>query len=395
MRVYCFLIVGWFILSTCVYGTTFTQPLGLINIPIAEQVNRGDYVVGAYMGIFNSEVSEVDVMFAVSPMKQTMLSLVMLTPYNYSGQFHYTIYNNKYFGIATGILHISNKKEAQTWDTYTQVEDVQYSQYLVTRTTIGFLHLHLGYGNKRFTKFSDKLDKKNGTAFFYGVGLSPDSKINLMMEFDGKDYHAGLSIPLSNGGAFKVAMTELFLERDRNPNYNNMPVRFVNLGVNFSGSIFKKERDSRYLESTLSEAKKMYQELTQYREKLQVGLNEVSEKKQKLISTIETLEDAVDSNVKTESVIQDDKYDDSQKLNAKIIELYYKSYESYSKRDYNESLQYLQEALVLDPTSVQIYIRLGSIYYALEKYDEAVTVWEKAYQMDPSNQQIKALLGLL
>ena len=153
------------------------------------------------------------------------------------------------------------------------------------------------------------------------------------MEFDGKDYHAGLSIPLSNGGAFKVAMTELFLESDRNPNYNNMPVRFVNLGVNFNGSIFKKERDSRYLESTLSEAKKMYQELTQYREKLQVGLNEVSEKKQKLISTIETLEDAVDSNVKTESVIQDDKYDDSQKLNAKIIELYYKSYESYSKRE--------------------------------------------------------------
>lgn len=395
MRVYCFFFFGWFVLSTSVYGTTFTQPLGLINIPIAEQVNRGDYVVGAYMGIFNSEVSEVDVMFAVSPMKQTMLSLVMLTPYNYSGQFHYTIYNNKYFGIATGILHISNKKEAQTWDTYTQVEDVQYSQYLVTRTSIGFLDLHVGYGNKRFTKFSDELDKKNRTGFFYGVGLSPDSKINVMMEFDGKDYHAGISIPLSNGGSFKVAMTELFLQSERNPNYNDMPVRFVNLGVNFTGNIFKKERDVRYLESTLSEAQQMYQELTQYREKLQVGLIEVSEKKQQLISTIETLEDAVDSNVKTELVIHDDKSDDSQKLNAKIIELYYKSYESYSNRDYNESLKYLQEALVLDPTSVQIYIRLGSIYYALEKYDEAVTVWKKAYQMDPSNQQIKALLGLL
>jgi cytochrome c-type biogenesis protein CcmH/NrfG len=58
---------------------------------------------------------------------------------------------------------------------------------------------------------------------------------------------------------------------------------------------------------------------------------------------------------------------------------------AYDEQRYNQALQELQEALRLDPNSVEALFYQGIVYMAMKRRAEAVTAWERAWQLRPSD----------
>ena len=390
------------VLSTALYATAFSVPSALINSPTVRDVEQGDITVGSYLGYFNHEKNEFDVMLNVAPLDNLVLSLVMLQPTRYVGHIHWQFYNTEKFGAAAGIMDLGNSAIADTWDAYPRTEENRYSQYLVTRSTFGKVNIHIGYGNKRFTMGEPGVKRKNSIdGLFGGFEFPFFSETKTIVEFDGKDYNIGFRVPVNHRSEFNIALSELFLNNSENSNYNNSPIRFITVGFTYRGNVFKKKETDVYdLETRLKRMDMTLKELHGMRDELKGEIDGYRAQKDQLSEEIERLRHAMKED--TRYISEQDKVKKeqlrrhylgvNQELGEKVTKLYYESFEFYYKKEFFKAIESLQKAIVIDPYMPQLYVRLGSIYYELKMHKEALEMWEQAYALDPDNPELRPLL---
>src|SRR6218665_3756242 len=73
---------------------------------------------------------------------------------------------------------------------------------------------------------------------------------------------------------------------------------------------------------------------------------------------------------------------DPDKVNKKAGEIYGNAYEAARDEDYIKAIQLLNQALVLDPKFVDVYLSRAGIYANMKNYTASVADFEKALQMD-------------
>lgn len=65
----------------------------------------------------------------------------------------------------------------------------------------------------------------------------------------------------------------------------------------------------------------------------------------------------------------------------------------YAARQYQNAVQYYNQAVTQNPNNAKAYQGLGNSYYALGNKPQAVAAYKRALQIDPSNVQLKAFLA--
>jgi tetratricopeptide (TPR) repeat protein len=68
---------------------------------------------------------------------------------------------------------------------------------------------------------------------------------------------------------------------------------------------------------------------------------------------------------------------------------------AYDEQHYDQALQELQEALRLDPNSVEALFYQGLVYAAMNRRRDAMAAWERARQLRPSDIDVAFQLGAL
>lgn len=61
---------------------------------------------------------------------------------------------------------------------------------------------------------------------------------------------------------------------------------------------------------------------------------------------------------------------------------------------YNESLEYFNRALALDPRFTEVWVSQGVAFYNLKRFDEANECYDRALAIDPSNEMVRTLKAM-
>ena len=67
----------------------------------------------------------------------------------------------------------------------------------------------------------------------------------------------------------------------------------------------------------------------------------------------------------------------------------------YYQGNFQQSLQEVEAAILLQPNTAVAYARKGSIYYKLADLDRATINWNRALQLDPEYEEVKNILQKL
>ena len=73
---------------------------------------------------------------------------------------------------------------------------------------------------------------------------------------------------------------------------------------------------------------------------------------------------------------------DPEKVNKKAAAIYAKAYENAMEEKYEDAMQNIKEAIVLEPKFVDAYLTRAGIYANMKKYDSSVIDFEKGIPMD-------------
>ena len=73
---------------------------------------------------------------------------------------------------------------------------------------------------------------------------------------------------------------------------------------------------------------------------------------------------------------------DPEKVNRKAGEIYGHAIEEARERNFDASIIHLNEALVLDPKFVDVFLTRSNVYAELKNYTASVTDFETAFKMD-------------
>lgn len=68
-----------------------------------------------------------------------------------------------------------------------------------------------------------------------------------------------------------------------------------------------------------------------------------------------------------------------------VDELLKKGKELLAKGDFEESLSYIEQALLLDQNNADIWNQKGAVLRSLGRYDEALECFNKSLQIDPAD----------
>jgi predicted TPR repeat methyltransferase len=78
---------------------------------------------------------------------------------------------------------------------------------------------------------------------------------------------------------------------------------------------------------------------------------------------------------------------------APMVEAYYNIGVILMHQERNkEAIQYLQQAISIDPNYLPVFINLGSIYLKLQQLDQAKEQYQKALEIDPNNDELQHIL---
>jgi tetratricopeptide (TPR) repeat protein len=72
---------------------------------------------------------------------------------------------------------------------------------------------------------------------------------------------------------------------------------------------------------------------------------------------------------------------------------YFSARELFDDEQYDEALDYLDYAQLLDPTDIRTYLLRGAILYKLGKWEEANDQYQRVIEQDPENPDIHFLIG--
>lgn len=386
-------------LSPTIFASAYSYPSFLINTPSVKPMQKGDYSFTTNFAYNDSKKNEFDFAMDYALTHQIKVGVTMLRPSQLAGNIHWQFFNGEHFGIAAGILNMTDAKNLSSWDGYPLTQETAFSQYIVTTVPFKNLVLNVGYGTRQFTK-NKPGEKNDAGGLFWGVEI-PISTFRLVYEFDGKDNNVGLFMPLSKSTEFHVGLTEFLLDQKDNPNYNNTPVRWVTFGFTYKINRYAKtDPESAAIAKAQSELEVLIADVKRTNESLKSELVMYQKSREELEGNLARMRRAAKAD--TRYIMEEDqkKKDEmrkhylglNQEIGEQVISLYYDSFERYYKKEYFKAIELLQKAIVLDPYMPQLYTRLGSVYYELGMKKEAKDAWNKAYSIDPQNEELKGLL---
>ncbi len=401
----------FFVVSCVLDAAVFNWPSHLINIPIYRSFNQYDLEVGMSSGTYSREDLlgiEFDLKASYALTNRALLGMNLMNKSELVFHLHYNFLDrpNLPWKVSGGIVNIpiSGHKTLSSFSESDVIQENYLSPFVVVGYFTKLVHFHLGVGGNQFQyadKDSARLSAISGPFFGLEVPVY-NSKVSL--EFDGKDFNAGISLLLTRRNQMFASFTELGHSSDQNPQYNNQPVRWISFGITHKFNV--KEPQDKNIEIiekynlSRSELQKIhddirlsfYDELLQWRLDRQKYEEEIAQLKYALQEDIRYI-DQKDLEVKED--LRQHYLSTSQDISEKVLSYYYQSFEYFSVKEYYKAIELLEKAILLNPYLPQLYVRLGSIYYELELVDMAIKKWEKVLELDPDNVKLKQLISVL
>ena len=393
------------------YSAVYNLPSSLINIPVFTPFEKNDLVSGLSSGIYTQNDLtgfEFDVFAYYAPIPRVMVGLNLMTKSTIVFHLHYNLYDrlNSKFKIVGGIANISinGKSKLSSFDDKEVTQDTNISPYAVMTYKTNLMNFHLGFGGERFqyaNKDNAKFPDLSGVIFGFELPFSTSS---FAFEYDGKDFNAGARFQLSKPTTLFISLTELGYSSDKNPQYNNQPVRWLSLGVTHSFNSNNPDEErveviNRYnltkdeLDQMTEEIRSTFEvELAQWRKERNMYLDEIDRLRYAVQEDIRFI-DQQDLELKEE--LRQNYLSTSQDVSEKVLSYYYTSFEYFTNKEHYKAIALLQKAIMLNPYLPQLYVRLGSVYFDLDLIDMAVIQWEKAIECDPTNIKLKQFIEVI
>jgi len=80
----------------------------------------------------------------------------------------------------------------------------------------------------------------------------------------------------------------------------------------------------------------------------------------------------------------------SPEAEQKLAFAYYRlGYAAYQREDYDNCIQYLQEAVEVDPEMIEAHYWLGRVFYEIGRLNDSLSSWQKVLEIDPDYPQAK------
>ncbi len=80
----------------------------------------------------------------------------------------------------------------------------------------------------------------------------------------------------------------------------------------------------------------------------------------------------------------------SPEAEQKLTFAYYRlGYAAYQREDYDNCIQYLQEAVKVDPEMIEAHYWLGRVFYEIGRLNNSLSSWQKVLEIDPDYPQAK------
>jgi hypothetical protein len=404
-----FILVLVLFCQTQAFAAAFSIPSRLINIPVSKPFKADFFEFGTSAAIYSGTNYEFDFMMNYMISDEIIVGVSMPNMMNLVFNFHYNFFEAKKYNnlsIGAGLLNITDAKYVSPWDEYEVDNENHWSPYVVGSMKYGDIQLHAGLGKRRFEGSYHYIVAEDDiiTGLFWGAELQFLSGY-FMLEFDGCDYNVGYRMFLDKKTEFNIALTELFIDGDKNPSYGNGPIRQLTFGFVLRDDLFNQHR----------KREEEYQE--KYREKL----NSLNSLRKDLLNSQKLLEDefeimqdnrkGLEKEIsKLHNSLKDEKkffFKQDQKtktdlrtnylganniLGEEVINLYYQSFTQYYNKQYSKAIETLSKAIMIDPYIPMLHVRLGTIYYTLGLRTEAVKSWQKALDLDPYNEEVINLL---
>lgn len=410
MRFY-FILFVFFVYVNSLFSAVYNLPTSLVNMPVYKYFEKNDLVSGLSSGIYtqNSLTGfEFDIFASYSPIPRMMVGLNLMTKSNIVLHLHYNLYDklNSKFKIVGGVANISinGKSKLSSFDDMEVTQDTNISPYIVMSYLTSLLNFHVGFGGERF-QFTDKNNAKfpdlNGLIFGFELPFSTSS---FSLEYDGKDFNVGSKLQLSKSTSLFLSLTELGYSSDKNPQYNDQPVRWLSLGVThlFNSKKPDEERAEVIKRYNLG-ADELDQMVDEIRKTFDDELNQWQKERKKYQDEIDRLRYAVQEDIryidqedlKRKEELRQGYLTMSQDVSEKVLSYYYRSFEYFSNKEHYKAIALLQKAIILNPYLPQLYVRLGSIYFDLDLIDMAIVQWEKAIECDPSNIKLRQFVDVI
>ncbi|RAP27139.1 hypothetical protein DID74_00970 [Candidatus Marinamargulisbacteria bacterium SCGC AG-333-B06] len=399
-----------------IYGAVYNLPSHLTNIPIYTHFDKKDIITGISSGFYTIDGSaqyefDLKTMFAFS--NRLLIGGNMVNKADFVIHMHYQFYSTieSKLKVSGGITDIalSGKSEISSFDNYSVTQKNALSPYITASYLTEIARYHVGFGGGRF-QYSDRDSShlKNFDGLFFGVEI-PVSTAFINIEYDGKDFNIGASIPMTHRTTFYGSLTEFYrFENDGsnniNPQYNNQPLRWFSFGINhrfnFSKPDEEKEIDIQRFSLKEKHVKKIVTELNKtYNDEI----NKWRDERGDLIEEINRLKQAVKEDIRyidkeefeSKEAFRQRYLSTNQETSEKVLSYYYESFEYYAQKQYYEAIQVLQKAIALNPYLPQLYVRMGSIYFDLNLTKMALLQWEKALELDPQNLKLQERVSAL
>ncbi|RAP37702.1 hypothetical protein DID80_03815 [Candidatus Marinamargulisbacteria bacterium SCGC AAA071-K20] len=357
----------------------------LINVPVAEDFRPGDIEFGTAISADKDYQYDFDYMLNYSPTDRFKFGMTYLNQDNVVFNIHTTFYKFKNLGVATGIRNIKSKESVSSQQEYPDNQHNTYSPYLTSYLALGPFKLHFGIGGEGFeTIFIEENQTPFGGLEVRFLGT------RYMIEHDGKDINAGFRFETGPNTDFALAYTQLG-KAETNEEYNFAPTQFISFAFNYrynrKTGYYKKVEEVKRVEKSLRRHNKNLDALKlEYEleiEKLRVTRTMLEADVQRLT---EDVGKAIDLKMKPNSE------DYKQKKDELVMDLYSKSFDAYSNRQYKKALGYISKAVRIEKNSAMLYMRMGSIYYKMDAPGLALESWEVARQLDPENETIQKLI---
>ncbi len=409
VRIVCF--VCYYFIATVIFGAVYNMPTNLVNIPVYRPFEKNDLITGVSSGIYTQDELigfEFDVFSSYSPLPRTLIGLNLMTKSNIVIHLHYNFYDrlDSKFKVVGGIANISinGKSKLSSFDNMDVVQDTNISPYLVGTYLTPIMDLHIGFGGERFqyaTKTNSKFPDLKGLIF--GMEI-PFKTARFSLEYDGKDFNLGSHLDLTDTTTLLVSLTELGYSSDKNPQYNNQPVRWLALGIKHSFNANKPDEDRiQVIKKYSLGAEELDQLVSEIRQTFDEELNQWKLERKKYQDEINRLRYAVREDIRfldqddleLKEELRNGYLTISQDISEKVLSYYYTSFEYFSNKQHYKAIALLQKAIMLNPYLPQLYVRLGSIYFDLDLIDMAIIQWEKAIECDPTNIKLKQFVEII
>jgi hypothetical protein len=235
--------------------------------------------------------------------------------------------------------------------------------------------------------------------------LSNWGGVNFITEFLHGGLNLGVSIPFTNEYNLSVGITHIenlsnFSSQSANPAEEltkDAPAFCVGLGIDLPRINNQKVRKiaqeypvlfiNGRVDSSLFEAGEYIYFLQDSLSLLKQKINQVAGDNIALKLQNQSYQDSLNSLI-LESNINIDKHNKSMRHLSASLRFYYQG-------NFQQSLQEVEAAILLQPNTAVAYARKGSIYYKLNQLDRATLNWNIALKLDPEYTEVRDMLNAL